>query len=301
MLRDVDKPLGIAFDKVETLLFFLGDGVERGMILRQIDQLLIHDEAHKTKAVLGIVVVNIAIDTILVNALGEQLGDDEKDLRTCGGEDKASCISHHAAVDGDGEMLALIVKLAKLPHDAEDYFAGAAGLGVGDGELRRHIRVEVMVDQHNDTWSPEQGRFHLVNTARRVEIKTEHEVSYLQVQVAALAMLVVTDNFLCVGQPVEEVGKLIGHNDDGVLAHGTEKLRPCETRADGIAVRTAVAGDDDVLAGFNQCPEPTTLFWREDVDIHLEQFVRIDTLVDELLDAGYCALAVGGIGDAKPF
>ena len=150
----LDKPLGIAFDKVETLLFFLGDGVERGMILRQIDQLLIHDEAHKTKAVLGIVVVNIAIDTILVNALGEQLGDDEIYLWACGSKGEATGISHHATIDRDSKMLALTIEQTKLPHDAEDYFAGAAGLGVGDGELRRHIRVEVMVDQHNDTWGP---------------------------------------------------------------------------------------------------------------------------------------------------
>ena len=56
----------------------------------------------------------------------------------------------------------------------------------------------------------------------------------------------------------------------------------------------------DVLTGFNQCAESAALLWREDVDIHLEQFAGINTLVDELLDAGHCAFAVGSIGDAKP-
>ena len=46
--------------------------------------------------------------------------------------------------------------------------------------------------------------------------------------------------------------------------------------------------------------ESAALLWREDVDIHLEQFAGINTLVDELLDAGHCAFAVGSIGDAKP-
>jgi len=100
---------------------------------------------------------------------------------------------------------------------------------------------------------------------------------------------------------MEEVGELIGHNDCRFLAQGTEELRPSETGTNRITVRTAVAGDDNVLAGFNQCAEPATLFWREDVDIHLEQFVRIDALVDKLLDASYRTLAVSGIGDTKPF
>ena len=172
---------------------------------------------------------------------------------------------------------------------------------MGDDKLSRHVRVEMMVDEYDDTWSPKQGWLHLVDTAWCIEIKTEHEVGDLQMQITTLAMLVVTDNLFCVGEPVEEVWKLIGHNDYWFFAHGTEKLCPCKTGTDSIAVWTAMAGDDNVLASFNQCPEPATLFWREDVDIHLEQFVRIDTLVDELLDAGYRSFAVSGIGDAKPF
>ena len=61
-----------------------------------------------------------------------------------------------------------------------------------------------------------------------------------------------------------------------------------------------MAGDDDVLTGFNQCAKLTALLWRKDVDIHSEQLVRINALVDELLDAGYRTLAVGGVCNAKP-
>ncbi len=197
-------------------------------------------------------------------------------------------------------MLVLFLKLSELPHNAEHDFAGAASLGVGDGELGRHIRVEVMVDEHDDTWRPEQGGLHLVDTTRRVEVEAEHKVGNLQEQIALLGVLVVADDLLCIGQPMEEVRELIGHNDRGLLAHAAEELCPSEAGTDGIAVRTAMAGDDDVLTGFNQCTESAALLWRKNVDIHSEQLVRINALVDELLDAGYRTLAVGGVCNAKP-
>ena len=163
--------------------------------------------------------VDIAIDAVLVDVLREQLGDDKEYLRARGGKGKAASIGHHAAVDGDGEMLTLILEMSELPHDAEDDFTGAADLGVGNGELGWHIRVEVMVEEHDDTRRPEQGGLHLVDTARRIEVEAEHEIGNLQMQIAAFAVFVVADDFFCVGQPVEEVGKLIGHNDCRLLAH----------------------------------------------------------------------------------
>ena len=100
---------------------------------------------------------------------------------------------------------------------------------------------------------------------------------------------------------MQKVRVLIRHNDCRFLAHATEEFCPSETRTDGIAVRTAMAGDNDVLTGFNQSIEPTALLWIENIDVHLKQLVRIDALIYELLDACHCAFTVGSIGDAEPF
>ena len=73
LLGNIDQPLGITLDEVEALLLFARNGIVGGMILRQIDQLLVHDIAHEADAVVGIVVIDVAIDLVLVDMLGEQL------------------------------------------------------------------------------------------------------------------------------------------------------------------------------------------------------------------------------------
>ena len=52
LLGQVDKSLGITLDEVETLLFVLGDGIERGVVFRQIDQLFVHDKTHQAQTIL---------------------------------------------------------------------------------------------------------------------------------------------------------------------------------------------------------------------------------------------------------
>ena len=51
LLGDIDQSLGVSLDEVETLQLVAGQGIIRGVILGQIDQLLIHDIAHQTDAV----------------------------------------------------------------------------------------------------------------------------------------------------------------------------------------------------------------------------------------------------------
>ena len=245
--------------------------------------------------------VDVAIDAVLVDAFREQLGDDKVNLRTRRCEGEAACIGHHTTIDGDGEVFALFLELSELPHDAKHDFAGATGFRVRDGELSRHIRVEMMVDEHNHARSSEQGGLHLIDTTGRVEVETEHEIGNLQEQVALFAMFVVADDLLGIRQPLEKVGKLVGNDDRRFLALATEEFCPSETRSDSIAVRAAMAGDDDVLTGFNQSIEPTALLWIENIDVHLKQLVRIDALIYELLDACHSAFTVGSIGDAEPF
>ena len=63
--------------------------------------------------------------------------------------------------------------------------------------------------------------------------------------VAALTVLVVTDNLLRVGQPLQEVGILVGHYNLGLLAHETQTGTPSQHRADGIAVGAAMTDAQD--------------------------------------------------------
>ena len=92
--------------------------------------------------------IDVAVDLVLVDALGEQLADDEKDLRTAGVVGETARIGHHAAIDGNGELLGEGGEGPHLPNEAEHEFAGAAGFGFGDDEVGRHIGVEMMVDEH---------------------------------------------------------------------------------------------------------------------------------------------------------
>ena len=89
------------------------------MVLRQIDQLLVHHVAHQPDAAFRIVMVDVTIDAILVDMFGEQLRDDEEDFRAGAVEGEAAGIGHHTAVDRDGEVLRLLLKGPHLPYDAE--------------------------------------------------------------------------------------------------------------------------------------------------------------------------------------
>ena len=76
------------------------------MILWQIDQLLVHHIAHQADAVLTVVMIDIAVDLILVDVLREQLADDGEDHRTAGVVGEPTRIRHHATIDGGRKLLA---------------------------------------------------------------------------------------------------------------------------------------------------------------------------------------------------
>ena len=106
LLRDVHQSLGIALDEMEALLLFTGECVVGGMILWQIYQFLVHHIAHQADAVLTVVMIDIAVDLILVDVLREQLADDGEDHRTAGVVGEPARIGHHATIDGGGKLLA---------------------------------------------------------------------------------------------------------------------------------------------------------------------------------------------------
>ena len=105
LLRDVHQSLSIALDEMEALLFLTSEGVVGCMVLGQINQFLVHHIAHQTDAALTVVMIDIAVDTILVDVLCEQLTDDGKDLWTAGVIGEAPRICHHTTIDGYCKLL----------------------------------------------------------------------------------------------------------------------------------------------------------------------------------------------------
>ena len=259
LLGDVDQSLGIALDEVEPLLLLTGDGVERGVELGQIDQLLVHHIAHQADTVFRVVVIDVAVDAILVDVLGEQFANDEVDLRTGAVVEESARVGHHAAVDGNGKAFVETVEASQLPDDAEHELASAAGIRLGDGEHSGHVGVEMVVDKHLRGRGGDEGCLHILDSAGRVEVETEHEVGNLEEHGALLGMLVVAHDLLRVRQPLQEVGVLVGYDDDGLFLAHPQIFRPSQTRADGIAIRTLVAGDDDRVGRGNQLLQLTEL------------------------------------------
>ena len=74
------------------------------------DKLVAQHIAHEAQPVLAVVVIDVAVDLVLVDALGQQLADDEVDvwLRRVIGE--AARIGHHATIHGTCEVLALLLE-----------------------------------------------------------------------------------------------------------------------------------------------------------------------------------------------
>ena len=270
------------------------------MVLGQIDQLLVHDIAHKADAVVRIVVIDVAIDLVLVDVLGEQLADDEEYLRTGAIEGEATRIGHHAAIDGNGKGFAKFGKTTQLPHHAEHQLAGAGGLRLRDDEVGINIGLQVMVDEYLAGRTGHQRRLHILDTTGRIEVETDNEVGYLEQHVTLAGMLVVAHYLLAVRQPVQEVGILVGHDNGNILATLTKKLSHAQRRTDSIAIGTLMANHQNGLSSRNQLVHLGQLIGSHDIYIHLKKLVGVNSLVDQLLDAVNGVLTIGSIGHTEP-
>ena len=268
------------------------------MELGQIDEFLVHDVAHQTDAVFGVVVIDVTIDAVFVDVLREQFADDEEDLWASGIERESARICHHATVDGSGEMPAEVFETVELPDDTEHELTGATGLGEGDGEHSGHGGIEMVVDEHLRGQGTDKGCLHLVDATGGVVVETEHEVGNLEEHVALLAMTVVANDLLRVGHPLQEVGILVGHNDGRLLAAHAQIFGPAQTRADGIAIGTLVAGDEYVRATINQRLKLTDLHFVQDVYVHI--FMCLQLTVYSLQMICWQALSPSNVIICKP-
>ena len=244
--------------------------------------------------------IDVAIDLVLVDVLGEQLADDEEYLRTGTIEGEATRIGHHAAIDRNGKGFAKFGKTTQLPHHAEHQLAGAGGLGLRDDEVSIDIGLQVMVDEYLAGRTGHQRRLHILDTTGRIEVETDNEVGYLEQHVALVGMLVVAHYLLAVGQPVKEVGILVGHDNGNILATQTKILSHAQRRADSIAIGTLMANHKDGLSSRNQLVHLGQLIGSHDIYIHLKKLVGVNALVDQLLDAVNGVLTIGSIGHTEP-
>ena len=76
----------------------------------------------------------------------------------------------------------------------------------------------MVVDEYAWGGGGDKGLLHVLHTAGRVVIETEYEVGNLEEHVTLLLVLVVAHDLLSIRQPQEEVGILIGNDDNGILA-----------------------------------------------------------------------------------
>ena len=82
------------------------------------------------------------------------------------------------------------------------------------------------------------------------------------------AVLVVTHDFLCVGQPLKEVGISIGDDYLRVLASRYEILRPSERGAERVAIRASMTANDDIARPVYQGIEQQQFCLCKDIDVH---------------------------------
>ena len=76
----VDQSLGVALDEAEAAQVASREDEEGGVVLGQDDQTAIEYIADEPQTVLAVVIVDVAVDFVLVDVLREKLADDEIDF-----------------------------------------------------------------------------------------------------------------------------------------------------------------------------------------------------------------------------
>ena len=181
-------------------------------------EFLVEDIAHHAQPALAVVVIDIAVDFILVNLLGEQFCHDIEEFGATAIEGKGSRIGHDAAIDGHGKMLAHALKASQFPHHAEHQFAGRAQERMGDDQVERKVGVGMMVDDDLRSSCSTDGLSHQFRAVESIEVETEDEVCIGNQGIRLILAPVIAHNLLRVGQPLQKIGHHIGNNHGHLLA-----------------------------------------------------------------------------------
>ena len=173
--------------------------------------------SHQAQAAFRIGVEHLAVDGVLVDALGEQFADDEVDFAVVGVVGKAARVGHHAGVDAFGRFLGDVAEVSHAADQAEDEFRRGRYLGMGDDDAAEVFGVEVMVNQNLACRRVPDSFGHGVDAAQGVEVEAADDVGFGDELVGKFLVAVVLQDVLVARHPFQEVGEGVGHNDIGRL------------------------------------------------------------------------------------
>ena len=178
--RIVDKTFEVALDEMKTLHVSACHTVIRGMQPVYDTEALIHGIATEAYGREATIVEDIAIDLVFIYALGEQLTDYEIDGGISGVVGEAASVGHHSAIHTCSPLAIHLFETTQLPDDAEHQLAGTAHMWMRNLEIDIHTGCQMVVDHHLAGTAAFKHILHLVETARAIEIETEHEVGFIE-------------------------------------------------------------------------------------------------------------------------
>ena len=103
---------------------------ERRIVFGEMLEFLVEHIAHKAHARERVVVENLAVYEVLVNAFTQQFGNDEVDILTGRSIGKGTGIGHHAGVDCLRHLKGDSIGTREPLDDPEDKLRRRASLGV---------------------------------------------------------------------------------------------------------------------------------------------------------------------------
>ena len=143
----VDQSLGIAANIVELLHVLARDGEKPGFVLVEETQTLSQYIREEAQTVFRPRIIDISVDLILVNSFGEQVGDDDKNLRIVRRIGKTTRVGHHTTIDARRGIARKFIESPKLENEFEHQLASARRLRARNDEVSRLlVRSFVMID-----------------------------------------------------------------------------------------------------------------------------------------------------------
>ena len=114
--------------------------------------------------------------------------------------------------------MAKVLLSCSLPSGTEDNLRSRAELFGTDLHVGLHLWAEMMVKEYARCMAGSENLCHGVDTVVVVEVYAKEQVSLVECLRDFLGMLVVADDGVSAGQPLQEIGIGIGHDDGRLLA-----------------------------------------------------------------------------------
>ena len=132
---------------MELLHVLARNGEKSGFVLVEETQTLCQYIREEAQTVFRPRVIHIAVDLILVNSFGEQVGDDDKNLRIVRRIGKTTRVGHHPTIDARRGIARKFIESPELENEFEHQFASTRRFWVRNDEVSRLlVRSFVMID-----------------------------------------------------------------------------------------------------------------------------------------------------------